>query len=93
MINGKQVIAPPIIIKTGKAQRTVTEQATLQYNSELKKYLDKGYKNIKDLGIEELTLQAAEDALPTENTDQSGMIKPMLCKVMDRTKTSQTDKQ
>ena len=93
LINGKQVIAPPIIIKTGKAQRTVTEQATLQYNSELKKYLDKGYKNIKDLGIEELTLQAAEDALPTENTDQSGMIKPMLCKVMDRTKTSQTDKQ
>ena len=93
LINGKQVIAPPIIIKMGKAQRTVTEQATLQYKSELKKYLDKGYKSIKDLGIVELTLQAAENALPTENTDQSGMVKPMLCKVMDRDKPSQTDKQ
>lgn len=93
LLDGKQVIAPIIEIHKGKAKRTVTEQATLQYNSELKKYLDKGYKNIKDLGIESLTLEAAEEALPSENTDQNGSIKPMLCKVMDRTKTSQTDKQ
>ncbi len=93
LINGKQVVAPIIEIKQGKASRTVTEQATLQYNSELKKYLDKGYKSIDDLGIDELTLEAAEEALPETNTDQNGSIKPMLCKVMDRTKTSQTDKQ
>ena len=93
LLGGKLIDAPIIEIRRGKAQRTVTEQNTLQYKSELKKYLDKGYKNIKDLGIEELTLQAAEEALPAENTDQSGMIKPMLCKVMDRDKSSQTDKQ
>jgi hypothetical protein len=92
-LDGKQVIAPIIEIHKGKAKRTVTEQATLQYNSELKKYLDKGYKNIKDLGIEYLTLETAEEALPETNNDQNGSIKPMLCKVMDRTKTSQTDKQ
>ena len=83
LIGGKQVIAPIVEIKQGKAKRTVTEQATLQYNSELKKYLDKGYKNIKDLGIPELTLREAEEALPEDNTDQSGMLKPQLCKVFD----------
>ena len=71
----------------------MTQQATLQYNSELKKYLDKGYKKISDLGIIDLTIEAADKALPVDNTDQSGMIKPMLCKVMDRDKPSQTDKQ
>ncbi|MBQ8131734.1 MAG: hypothetical protein IJ193_04520 [Bacilli bacterium] len=79
-MDGKQVVAPIIEIHKGKAKRTVTEQATLQYNSELKKYLDKGYKNIKDLGIENLTLDAAEKALPNENTDQNGVLKPMLAK-------------
>lgn len=93
LLNGKQTIAPPVIIQRGKVKRTVTEQATLQYNSELKKYLDKGYKNIVDLGIDNLTLDSAEKALPDINTDQSGMIKPMLCKVMDRNNPSQTDKQ
>ena len=92
LFTGKQVVAPIIEIKVGKVKRTVTEQAVLQYNSELKKYLDKGYKNVKDLGIEDLTLEAAEKALPETNTDQNGSIKPMLCKVMDRDKPSQTEK-
>lgn len=92
LFTGKQVIAPIIEIKVGKVKRTVTEQAVLQYNSELKKYLDKGYKNVKDLGIEDLTLEAAEKALPETNTDQNGSLKPMLCKVMDRDKPSQTEK-
>lgn len=93
ILGGKITQQPIIEIHRGKAQRTVTEQSVLQYNSELKKYLDKGYKNVKDLGINELTTDAADNALPTDNTDQSGMIKPMLCKVMDRDKSSQTDKQ
>ena len=93
ILGGKITQQPIIEIHRGKAQRTVTEQSVLQYNSELKKYLDKGYKKIKDLGINELTIEAADKALPTDNTDQSGMIKPMLCKVMDRDKSSQTDKQ
>lgn len=93
LLGGKMVIAPVITVDRGKAKRSLDEQALLQYNSELKKYLDKGYKNVNDLGIENLTLEAAEEALPETNTDQNGSIKPMLCKVMDRTKTSQTDKQ
>lgn len=83
LLTGKQVVAPVVEIKVGKAKRTVTEQAVLQYNSELKKYLDKGYKKIQDLGIENLTLEAAEEALPEDNTDQSGMLKPQLAKVFD----------
>lgn len=93
ILGGKMVKAPVLVIQRGKAQRTVTEQSKLEYFSNLKKYLDKGYKNVKDLGIEELTLEAAEEALPNANTDQNGSIKPQLCKVMDRTKSSQTDKQ
>lgn len=80
ILGGKITQQPIIEIHRGKAQRTVTEQSVLQYNSELKKYLDKGYKKIKDLGINELTVEAADNALPTDNTDQSGMIKPMLAK-------------
>ena len=71
----------------------MSEQNELQYKSEIKKYLDKGYKNIKSLGITDLTIETAEEALPTSNTDQNGALKPQLCKVMDRTKKSQTDKQ
>lgn len=90
---GKKITQQPIIeIHRGKAQRTVTEQSTLQYKSELKKYLDKGYKNIKDLGIEELTLQTAEEVLPTTNTDQNGVLKPQLCKILDKTNKKLTDK-
>lgn len=80
LLGGKQTVAAPLEIHRGKSSRTVTEQATLQYKSELKKYLDKGYKNIKDLNISELTLEAAEEALPMEKTDQNGILKPMLAK-------------
>lgn len=80
LLDGKQVIAPIITIDHGKAKRTIDQQAELQYNSELKKYLDKGYKNIKDLGIDNLTLASAEEALPDEATNQDGILKPMLAK-------------
>ena len=93
LLDGKQVIAPIITIDHGKVKRTIDQQAELQYNSELKKYLDKGYKNIKDLGIESLTMQSAEEALPNDNTDQNGALKPQLCKVLDKTNTKLTNKQ
>lgn len=80
LLGGKMVIAPVITVDRGKAKRSLDEQALLQYNSELKKYLDKGYKNINNLGIENLTLESAEEALPETNTDQNGVLKPMLAK-------------
>ena len=92
-ILGKTITPQPILtVQRGKASRTVTEQASLEYNSLLKKYLDKGYKNIKDLGITELTVEAAEESLPKDNTDQNDVVKPQLCKVLDKTKPSQTEK-
>ncbi len=93
LLDGKQIVAPIITIDRGKVKRTIDQQAELQYNSELKKYLDKGYKNIKDLGINDLTLQAAEEALPSNNTDQNGAVKPQLCKILDKTNKKLTDKQ
>ncbi len=93
LLDGKQIVAPIITIDRGKVKRTIDQQAELQYNSELKKYLDKGYKNIKDLGINDLTLQAAEEALPSNNTDQNGALKPQLCKILDKTNKKLTDKQ
>jgi len=93
LLDGKQVAAPIITIDRGKVKRTIDQQAELQYNSELKKYLDKGYKNIKDLGIDNLTLDTAEEALPETNTDQNGALKPQLCKVLDKTNGKLTEKQ
>jgi len=68
----KKVVAPDIEILKGKVKRTIDEQCELEFNSNFKKYLDKGYKDIKDLDIEELTLENAEKALPSEKTDQNG---------------------
>lgn len=41
---GKVTNQPIIEVKRGKAQRTAAEQVKLEYNSNVKKYLDKGYK-------------------------------------------------
>ena len=83
LLDGKQVAAPEIIITTGKVKRTAEEQCILQFNSEVKKYLDKGYKNVNDFGIEDLTIEAAESVLPKTKTDSNDIPKPMLCKVID----------
>lgn len=79
-LGGKLVTAPTIVIDRGKAKRSIHEQNALQYNSELKKYLDKGYKNIKDLGITDLTIENAKEALGDVKTGQDGILKPMLAK-------------
>ena len=46
MFGGKISKQPVIVVQVGKAGRTVTEQAALQFNSKLKEYKDKGYKEI-----------------------------------------------
>lgn len=91
-LGGKLVTAPTIVIDHGKVRRSIHEQNSLQYNSELKKYLDKGYKNIKDLGITDLTIDSAKEALGDVKTDQNGSMKPMLCKVLDKSNKKQTEK-
>ena len=48
---GKQVKRPLIRIEFGRASRTIEQQATLEYNSIINSYLDKGYKTQEQLGI------------------------------------------
>lgn len=85
LVDGKQIIQPNIVITTGKAKRSVKEQADLQYNSLVQHQLDKGYKNIKDLNIVNVNTKELEKIMPKVNTDQNGIGKPMLCKVYDFT--------
>lgn len=80
-IHGGKVTEQPVIeIKRGKSNRTVTEQALLEYNSNKKKYLDKGYKNIKDLGYNSLTEFDPDKVLDNNQTDSNGFKKHMLAK-------------
>lgn len=80
--NGKMIEQPVIEIVKGKAKRTISEQATLEFNSHVKKYLDKGYKKISDYGYDSLE-NFNENVVPKSNTDQKGLVKPMLCDQYD----------
>lgn len=80
--NGKMIEQPVIEITKGKVKRTISEQATLEFNSHVKKYLDKGYKKISDYGYDSLD-NFNEDVVPKSNTDQKGLVKPMLCNQYD----------
>lgn len=93
IFNGKFINQPELYITKGKVKRTVLEQTELEYNSIIKKYLDKGYKKTSDLGIFNLTQQEIDIKLPKQNTDQAGIIKPQLCKVLDRNDSKQTNKE
>ena len=92
LLGGKFIEQPTLIISKGKAKRTLQEQAALEYNSAIKKYLDKGYKNTRDLGLTSLTQEAIDKVLPLTNTDQNGVWKPQLCKILDKTKSQLINK-
>lgn len=88
---GKMQDAPTIVITKGKAGRSHREQLALQFNSELKKYLDKGYKEIDndpELCAESDLLEILGDF----KTDQSGFAKHMLAKQADKVKAATIDK-
>ena len=88
---GKMQDAPTIVITKGKAGRTHKEQLELQFKSELKKYLDKGYKEInKD---PKLCLEAELLAiLGNVKQDQNGFSKHMLAKSSDKVSQATIDK-
>ena len=85
LYKGRFIEHPNIVVEKGKAKRTLLEQVTLVYNSNIKDYLDKGYKNIKDFGYNDIKDFNPENILPKTNTDTKGVGKPMLCKVFDKT--------
>lgn len=88
-LNGKETIQPEIVITKGKAGRTVLEQAKLEYDSRMKKYLDKGYKEIPEsvTDIEEI-----KKIVGSEKTGQGGILKPMLAKPADSVASKIFDK-
>ena len=76
ILGGKFVNHPKIIIDKGKAKRTLEQQAELEYNSNVKSYLDKGYK------LFDITPDNIDDVIPKTKQDQNGSVKPMLAKLI-----------
>jgi ATP-dependent DNA ligase len=76
---GKRLDHPDITIKRGLVSRTVREQTQLQFNSNLKEYKDKGYKEIQN-DPDSLTEEKLFEFLPEFNTDANGFPKHMLAK-------------
>lgn len=82
-VKGKTTLSPAIVVDRTKQKRTWKEQLELQYNSEVKKYLDKGYvkvdKHPNDYSEDELN-----EIFGEVKTNQYGVIKPMLAKQADK---------
>lgn len=84
---GKRTIQPDILIQRGKVKRTVTEQCKLEYDSHIKKYLDKGYKKLpEDIDISEK--DKINEFIGDNKTNQDGILKPMLAKQADKISSS-----
>jgi DNA ligase-1 len=92
---GKLTVQPDLTIDEGKAKRNVYQQAELQFNSIVNKYLDKGYKDLKTLTIknfETLTIKELDKLVPSLKTDQAGNVKPMLAKDFNKCQNSVFEK-
>lgn len=81
---GKFITHTPLEIKKGKVKRTISQQMELEYNSLVKTYLDKGYI--------EGDVSTIEKTLPKNKTNQEGVIKPMLAKLIQSVPKSTLDK-
>lgn len=82
-VRGKTTLSPRIIVDRTKQKRNWQEQYTLQFNSEVKKYLDKGYKEI-DKHPNEYTDDELLSIFGDVKTNQYGVIKPQLAKQADK---------
>jgi hypothetical protein len=88
---GKMTVQPLLVIEKGKAKRSVLQQAELEFNSNLNKYLDKGYKQLNTLtktNFEDLNSKELDALVPTIKNDQNGNLKPMLAKSSDSCQNS-----
>lgn len=82
-VRGKTTLSPQIIVDRTKQKRNWQEQYTLQFNSEVKKYLDKGYKEV-DRHPNEYTDDELLSIFGDVKTNQYGVIKPQLAKQADK---------
>lgn len=74
-LGGKQTIQPIITVSQGKAKRTPIQQAELEYNSHMKKYLDKGYKKLSEFtnkSFDECKESELLEFLGSHKTDMNG---------------------
>ena len=72
---GKMTKQPDILIEKGKAKRSVLQQAELEYNSLIKKALNKGYKKLSSLTktkFDIITEEELNKIVPTIKTDANG---------------------
>lgn len=83
LFGGKLTEQPVILVSKGKAGRTVSEQAALQFNSKVKEYLDKGYKQLPK-SIDEYSETELYGIVGAVATNQAGVLKPMLAKQADK---------
>lgn len=83
LLNGKMVEQPDIVILKGKASRTLKEQVELEYNSNKKKYLDKGYRELEN-PLEDYSEEELNNILGEVRTGQNGVPKPQLAKQADK---------
>lgn len=88
---GKKVEQPDIWIYKGKASRTLKEQLELEYKSNMKKYLDKGYKLLTK-PLDDYSEEELNEIIGTVVTDSSGFAKHMLAKQADKVKDSSIEK-
>jgi DNA ligase-1 len=78
-VGGKTTLSPTIIVDRTKQKRSWKEQLELQFNSEVKKQLDKGYIEVNK-HPNEYTEEELNDLFGEITTNQYGVIKPMLAK-------------
>lgn len=78
-VQGKTTLSPLIVVDRTKQKRNWQEQYTLQFNSEVKKFLDKGYKEVEK-HPNEYTEEKLHELYGSVTTNQYGVIKPMLAK-------------
>lgn len=88
---GKMTDQPTLFIEKGKAKRSVIQQAELEFNSIINKYMDKGYKKLNSLTakkFEDIPSSEMEQLVSSLKTDQNGALKPMLAKSSDKCQNS-----
>lgn len=82
-VQGKTTLSPTIVVDRTKQKRNWKEQYTLQFNSEVKKFLDKGYKEVEK-HPNDYTEEELNELYGAVTTNQYGIIKPMLAKQSDK---------
>lgn len=78
-VRGKNTLSPEIVVDKTKQKRTWKEQYTLQFNSEVKKFKDKGYIEVEK-HPNEYSETELDNLFGSITTNQYGVIKPMLAK-------------